>query len=138
VTLESETLGSETHGVFEGRTPCADVVYHLMKFEPDPGCVKIKWRLTLYQDPKTGQPTTYEYKSVQTNTEAVGGNTGTWAAVRAPQTHGDAILYQLDVEDSEMPVYFLRADDNNLYLLDFDLRFLVGDKLWSYTLSKVD
>ena len=38
------------------------------------------------------------------------------------------------VEESK----FLKADDNNLYLLDRTLHFLVGDALWSYTLSRVN
>jgi hypothetical protein len=111
-------------------------VYDFTQFPRDPACVKIKWALTLYHDPVTGEPTTYHLKSVQPSTDGVGDLNGTWKALRAPQNHADMIIYQLSPDDSDVFLLFLRVDENHLLLLDHDLNFMVGDALWSYTLSK--
>jgi hypothetical protein len=47
-------------------------------------------------------------------------------------------VYQLQLEDSQRPVSFLKADENHLFLLDEDLNLLVGNALFSYTLSRIE
>ncbi len=94
--------------------------------------MKIKWRLTLYQDKMTGGPTTYLYMGTSTIRE------GTWTILRGANSDPDAILYQLSLDGSHQTVSFLKADENHLFLLDRGLNFLVGDALWSYTLSKIE
>ncbi len=123
--------GSGTLGVFQGRTSCHDIVYAFTGIQRDPACMKVKWQLTLYKDPKTDQPTTYQFKGTTTTRE------GTWTTIRSPKTHPGAIIYALIPGSSEHPVYFLKADDNHLFLLNCKLNFVIGDPLWSFTLSKV-
>ena len=124
--------GSSVFGVFEGRTPCHDIVFEFTNSAPYSGCVKIKWRLTLYQDQNTGAPSTYLYQGTSTIRE------GTWTIVRGTESDPDAVVYQLHLDNSQQPVSFLKADENHLFLLDRAMNFLVGDALFSYTLSKTD
>lgn len=135
-TLADAPRDSTTLGVFEGRTPCADLVYDFTGFSRDPACAKIKWQLTLHRNLETGEPSTYEFKGVQPTTDKIGEITGTWKALRSPQIHGDAIVYQLSPDESDVFLFFLRIDENHLFLLDHELNFMVGDALWSYTLSR--
>jgi len=123
-------IDSSVLGVFEGRTPCHDLVFEFTNIAPYSGCTKIKWRLTLYQDLTTGAPSTYLYQGTTTIRE------GTWTIARGTDSDRDAIIYQLHLIRSQQPVSFLKADENHLYLLDRALTFLVGDALFSYTLSR--
>ncbi|CAG0928859.1 hypothetical protein TFLX_01104 [Thermoflexales bacterium] len=123
---------SSISGVFEGRTPCHDIVLEFTQVTPYSGCVKIKWRLTLYQNRTTGAPSTYLYMGTSTIRE------GTWTIARGTDSDPNAIIYQLHLDGSQKPVSFLKADENHLFLLDRDLNFLVGDALFSYTLSRTD
>ena len=124
--------GATVVGVFEGRTPCHDIVLEFTKTAPFPGCIKVKWQLTLYQDQNTGLPTTYLSMGTQGFTQ------GTWAILQGNEQHSDAIIYQLNPDHSRQPAFFLKADDNHLFLLDEELNFLVGNALFSYTLSRTD
>jgi hypothetical protein len=122
---------SSVLGVFEGRTPCHDITFEFTKTVPYSECMKIKWRLTLYQD-QAGQPSTYLYRGTQTI------RAGAWTITRGIAGDPDAVVYQLKIDTSQQPVSFLKVDDNTLYLLDRDMQLLVGDALFSYTLSRTD
>jgi hypothetical protein len=130
--IPSMPPGSSVLGVFEGRTPCHEIVFEFTKVAPYPGCLKMKWRLTLYQDQATGAPSTYLYQGTTTLRE------GAWRIVQGTDGDPDATVYQLSLDSSQQPVSFLKADENHLFLLDRALDFLVGNALFSYTLSKVD
>jgi hypothetical protein len=120
--------GSELYGVFDGRTPCADIVYQFTKVAPTPNCAKIKWRLTLYHDPDTGVPTTYRLGVTEPIRE------GSWTEVRGTPADPDAVVYQLAMDDRVLNL--LSPDQNHLLILDENLRLMVGDRLWSYTFSR--
>jgi len=124
--------GSSIFGVFEGRLPCHEIVFELMKVNPYPGCAKMKSRLTLYQDQTTGAPGTYVYLGTTTIRE------GTWTIIQGIESDPDAVVYQLHLEGSQQPVSFLKADENHLFLLDRAGNPLVGNALFSYTLSRTD
>jgi hypothetical protein len=80
--------GSSVLGVYEGRTPCHELVLEFTQIEPFPGCMKIKWRLILYQD-ATGAPDTFLYYGTSTFRE------GSWAIVHGMDGDPDAVIYQL-------------------------------------------
>ena len=122
---------SSVLGIFEGRTPCHDITFEFTKTAPYAECMKIKWRLTLYQD-QAGEPSTYLYRGTQTFRE------GTWTITRGIKGDPDAVVYQLNIDNAQQPVSFLKTDDNTLFLLDRDMNLLVGDALFSYTLSRTD
>ena len=122
--------GSSVVGVFEGRLPCHELVFDLLGIASYAGCLKLKSRLTLYQG--TGTPGTYVYLGTHTIHE------GTWTILQGTKGNPDAVVYQLQLTDSKEPVSFLKADDNHLFLLDRDLNLLVGNALFSYTLSRIE
>jgi len=124
-------VGSSVFGAFEGRVPCHEVVVEVMKTTPVPGCLKIKWRITLYQD-ATGAPSRYLSMGTSTFRE------GSWTILRGLDRDPEAVIYQLQLDNGQEPVSFLQVDENNLYLMDRDMNLLVGNQLFSYTLSRVD
>jgi hypothetical protein len=124
--------GSSVLGVFEGRLPCHEIVLKIVRIEPYDGCAKIKSALTPYLDQATGEPSTYMYLGTHTIRE------GTWTIIKGTKSDSEAVIYQLNLEDSQQPVLFLKADENHLFLLDRDQNLLVGNALFSYTLSRID
>ena len=124
--------GSLVSGVFEGRTPCHEIVFELTRIASFPNCMKVKWRLTVYQDNATGAPGTYLFQGTTTLRE------GPWTLLQGMEDDPDAVIYQLHMDDGQPPVSFLHVDENHLYLMDRDLNLLVGNELFSYTLSRVD
>jgi hypothetical protein len=122
--------GSSVLGVFEGRLPCHELVFELLGITPYPGCMKLKSRLTLHMDQGTGAPGTYVYLGTHTIRE------GTWTILQGMEDDPDAVIYQL--ESSKGFVSFLKADENHLFLLDEDLNLMVGNALFSYTLSRIE
>lgn len=116
-------------GVFDGRTPCQELAKQLDE-KTTPECIKIKWRLTLYKDSITGDPTTYEligfaYKK---------GNprTGNWHIIKE---NANTTIYQLD-QSGKKSLLFLKAGDNVLFFLDESKRIMVGNRDFSYTLNR--
>jgi len=124
--------GSKVFGVFDGRTPCQEVAMEFTGTSPLPGCVKIKWRLTLYQDNATGEPNRYLYMSTSAYRE------GSWKIVHGLDGDPNAIVYQLQPDGAQQSFYFLKVDDNNLFMMDSAMKLLVGNEFFSYTLSRTD
>jgi hypothetical protein len=89
-------------------------------------------QLTLYQDQATGAPSTYLALGTRTIRE------GAWATIQGTASDPEAVVYQLQLNNAQPPVSFLKADENHLFVLDQNLNFLVGDALFSYTLSRID
>ena len=123
--------GSSVFGVFDGRTPCHEVAMEFTGTAPS-GCLKIKWRLWLYQDSSTGEPGRYLYMGTSAFQE------GSWKIIRGMDGDPDAVIYQLQPDGAQQSFSFLKMDDNNLFLMDRDLNLLVGDELFSYTLSRME
>jgi hypothetical protein len=124
--------GSSIVAAFEGRSPCHEIVFEVLNITPFSDCLKLKSRLTLYQDEETGSPSTYMYMGTHTIRE------GTWTILEGTEGNPDAVIYQLQLEGSPAPVSFLKADENHLFLLDRDMNLLVGNALFSFTLSRID
>jgi hypothetical protein len=123
---------SSVLGVYEGRSPCHEIVFEVLGVSPYPNCLKIKLRLTLYQDQETGAPSTYMLMGTSTIRE------GTWTILQGTKDNGAAVVYQIHLNDSREPVSLLKADENHLFLLDRDLNLIVGNALFSYTLSRIE
>jgi hypothetical protein len=125
--------GPQVHGYFEGRSPCREIT-SLLKVEGREACIKIKWQLLLFQDPVTHAPTTY----------ALGGfawrnppKTGRWAIVKGTKADPQAVIYQLEPDQPQGFLSFLKADENILLFLDHEHKPLVGNSRFSYTLNRV-
>ena len=124
--------GSSVFAVFDGRTPCDEVALEFTNTEPFPGCLKIKWRLTLYQDSASGEPSRYLFMSTSQYRE------GSWQIVNGKVDDPHAVVYELQPDGANESFYFLKVDENHLYLMDRTMNLLVGNELFSYTLSRVD
>ena len=125
--------GPTVFGVFEGRTPCQGISREL-KVPQHPGCIKTKWRVTLYQDPETSVPTTYK---VEGSLHRQSAREGTWSIVRGAKTDPKAIVYQLNATQTQPALFLWKADDNVLFFLNQNREALVGHADFSYTLNRV-
>jgi hypothetical protein len=118
-------------GVFDGRTPCQELAKQISE-QVSTECIKIKWRLTLYND-ASGNPGTYELIGFVHKKENPA--VGKWRILRGTATDKNAIVYQIDLQGKE-PLFLLKADDNILFFLDKEKRLMVGNKDFSYTLNR--
>jgi hypothetical protein len=125
--------GPGVYGRFDGRFPCAEIAKD-WKVTVGPDCTKVKWSLTLFQNPKTGQPTTYKLRGTLDRSAA---REGKWALVHGTKTDPDAVVFQLDSDKPAVSVYLLKGDENVLFVLDQERNFRVGDSYLSYTLNRV-
>ena len=125
--------GPTVFGVFEGRTPCHGIS-HELKLTAHPGCIKSKWRLTLYQNPDTSAPTTYK---VEGSLFREGAREGNWSIGRGAAIDPKATVYQLHPAKTQPALLLLKGDDNVLFFLDQKRELLVGHAEFSYTLNRV-
>lgn len=121
-------------GVFDGRTPCQELASQLNE-KVTSACIKIKWRLTLYNDAITGKPGGYEllgfiYKKDKPRT-------GKWSISKGTPANPEAIVYQLD-EPGGRTLFLQKGDDHVLFFLDQKKNLLVGNRDFSYTLNRID
>jgi hypothetical protein len=125
--------GPTVFSVFEGRSPCHGIAREL-KLPQHAGCTKVKWRITLYQNPETSDPTTYKVEGTLHRRSA---REGTWRIVRGAKTDPNAVVYQLDATPTEAALLLLKGDDNVLFILNQNREPLVGHGEFSYTLNRV-
>jgi hypothetical protein len=118
-------------GIFEGRPPCQEIAKQL-KMEVSAECTKIKWRLTLFHDPVTFKPTTYQMLGRFPSTE------GKWTTIKGTKSDPEAIVYHLNYDKPAISFYLLKGDDNVLFILDEQKDLRVGDSYLSYTLNRVE
>jgi hypothetical protein len=126
------STGPLVFGVFEGRSPCHGIAQRL-NIAVDAACTKSKWRVTLYQDPRTRTPTTYK---VEGSLHRTGAREGTWSFVQGTPGDPRATVYRLAPTDTEPAMLLLKGDDNVLFVLDQDGTPLVGHRDFSYTLNR--
>ena len=124
--------GPTVFGVFEGRTPFQGIAREL-KLPTDAGCLKAKWRVTLYQDAETQAPTTYKLEG---SLYRQGVREGNWRVVRGSETDPQAIIYRLEPTATEAVLLLLEGDENVLFFLDQMLKPMVGHAEFSYTLNR--
>jgi hypothetical protein len=129
--LDTAALDAGTYAVFEGRTPCNPLLREFMRHPPT-DCQRLKWLLTLFRDPVTGDPTTYEVKGTATARQ------GKWQLLDGSQVNPRATILQLDSTDSHESLSLLQADNNVILFLDEHLNPFVGDGVLSYTLSRAE
>jgi hypothetical protein len=124
-TLSPVSTGPSVYGVFEGRTPCQGGA-RAAGVTVDPSCAKVKWRVTLYQDPQTRTPSTFK---VEGSLYRGARSEGRWTM--APGQPGTLPVIRL-----ESSATFVQPDDNVLLFADRAGNPLVGNALLSYTLDR--
>src|SRR5262245_3534959 len=85
--LSPVSSGPSVFGVFEGRTPAAGIAREL-KIDPGWDRIKLKWRVTLFQDQDTKAPTTYKVENSFLRDKR---REGTWSIER----RDGAVMYHL-------------------------------------------
>lgn len=120
--------------VFDGRTPCQDFAKQLHE-KVTIECIKIKWRLTLYKDSVTGDPSTYNLQGFIYKKDNP--RVGKWHIIKGTKANPEGIVYQLDQQGKE-PLFLQKGDDNVLFFLDQEKNLMVGNRDFSYTLNRVD
>jgi hypothetical protein len=120
-------------GTFDGRTPCIELA-KLLEEKPSSACIKIKWRLILYVDSLSKEPSGYEltgfvYKRGEPRT-------GAWKITTGIPGDQHAVIYELH-SDNKPTIYLLR-DDDVLFFLSDKKRLLVGNYDFSFALNKIN
>lgn len=132
---------------FAATTPCGDLIKALHKISPENACDMVEWNLILFEDPATHKPNTYKIVSINhyvetpsnmysqpgTKTESF----GKWSILRGTKKDPEAIVYQLNSNDSKNSLRFVKISDNLIHLLDKDDQLMIGNAQFSYTLNKV-
>ena len=131
-TISPVSTGSSVFAVFEGRTPCAGIS-RAIGLPENPACLKVKWRVTLYQNPQSSAPAAYKIERTLHRQQA---REGSWRVVRGLASDPNAVVYQLDPTATEGAILLLRADDNILYFLNPQKQALIGTVDFSYTLNR--
>jgi hypothetical protein len=129
----TRATGPTVFGIFDGRTPCQGIASEL-SVPVRPGCWKAKWRLTLFQDPNTLQPTRYRLEGTLYGSRP---REGSWRIVRGVPALPDAEVYELASADGESPALLLKGDDRVLFFLDRNRRPMTGNARHAYTLDRI-
>jgi hypothetical protein len=125
--------GATVVGVFDGRSPCQEISKEL-GVNRGPECIKIKWRLILYRDSITHAPTRYHLEGfVYRNAP----REGKWSTTRGTANDPSAEVIQLD-PDKKTSMFFFKADDNVLFLLDNKKTLMPGNEHFSYVLYRTE
>ena len=124
-TLSPVSTGPTVYGVFEGRTPCLGVA-RLLERTVAPGCPKLKFRLTLFQNPDNRKPTTFKLEGTLYRSDRVEG----------AYTVSDKGVITLEGPNHATLISLLRVNDDVVMFLDRSGNLLVGNASFSYTLER--
>ena len=130
------SLPSKMKGVsirFAGKTPCKELAGTL-NISKTVDCFKLKWDLTLFQDPEKNYPTTYELRRTGHRESVIKGK---WIVTKGTKSNAEAIVYQLDPDKPNESLWLLKGDENVLFFLDRYGNLLVGNNEFSYTLNRL-
>ena len=108
---------------FAGRTPC-----HYFSFA-DPGCIKLKWDVTLYADKQRQQ--TGRFKIRLTTFRNDGYQYGDWKII---QPSNGSLIYQLSFNNKT--IHLLKLSDDVLIFTDDKGNLMQGDENFSYVLNR--
>jgi len=120
--------------IFEGRTPCQEIATEHPEMNASPSCFKIKWRLILYRDSITHEPTICTIRNIVNNEPR--DVTGRWTIIKGTATNSEAIIYDVQADNLAEPILFLLGDENVLFFLDKDSNPFIGNEDFSFTMNK--
>jgi hypothetical protein len=133
--------GANVYGVFEGRTPCE--IAKLINIPVAAGCIKLKWRLTLFQDPKTKAPASYR---IEGSLFPQGPREGALTPLSGTPFDAAAQVVRLELSDAERasyvrgksaePIHLMRGDENVLFFLDNGGKLGLGNRDFNYVLNR--
>lgn len=140
--------GSANPAVFEATTPCNAAVKNIFQIPQDFKAEMMKWKLILYSNAKSSAPSTYElictYGIPKQRTKDLMEGAGKielkgkWKITKGTGGDAEAVVYELNADNSPVSLSFLKPGENLLHLLDADKRMMVGSAAWSYTLNRIN
>jgi hypothetical protein len=123
-------------GIFEGRATCIDDLRELNGISSS-GCQLVKCRLTLYQDVKTHEPTSFFLNTIYVGKgDTKYSNTGKWTITQGVNADKEAVVYTLEADKPQVSISLMKADNNILFFLDKNRNLLVGNNYCSFTLNR--
>lgn len=129
--ISQRAEGPDVFAVFEGRTPCQGIA-RTLRIPMNSGTTKAKWRVTLFQNNASHEPTTYKAEG---SLFSEGAREGHWQVVSKNAGTYNRTLYRLEFP-KKPPILLEKGDDNVLFFLDQDEQPLVGNAEFSYTLNR--
>lgn len=115
---------------FHGRTACEDFSIN----PPGKNCIRMKWSIVFYADPKKNMPTTYLLNRSNAMPLEYPGKKGTWKIMAGKDGR---VIYQLTPDNNpNSPTYLLKLDNNTLVFTDPKGNLLVGNDDFAFTLSR--
>ena len=132
ITFQEMPKGLNVYGTFEGRSPCG--ISRQMGATMQGDCDHLKWQLILFRDRLTLKPATFLL-----TTEMFDGKPlkGKWAIIHGTKNDPKAIVFALGYGQPKQVLYLYKGDENVLFILDKERKFLTGDQDFSYTLNRV-
>jgi hypothetical protein len=125
--------GLDVWGVFHGRVPCQEMAGEL-QIPVESNCEVFKWAFTFFKDPATGKLTTYKWEGSLFRDKAVEGQC---QLLKGIPGNPEAVVLQLVAGKAGYPLFFLKGDDNVLFILDKDKNLMKGNDYLSYTFNRV-
>ncbi|MBC8025691.1 MAG: hypothetical protein H7Y89_06855 [Steroidobacteraceae bacterium] len=133
--------GANVYGVFEGRTPCE--IAKVVNIATPASCLKLKWRLTLFQDSKTKAPASYRLEG---SLFPAGARAGALTPLSGTPFDAAAQVVRLELPDAERaayvrgksvePIHLMRGDENVLFFLDNGGKLGLGNRDFNYALNR--
>jgi hypothetical protein len=116
--------------VYEGRTPCLEISdeYHM---GGDDNCFKLKWKLTLFRNPYTKEPSTYLLSRTLERSHLIRGK---WRVIN--DSLASKTIIELDPDKPDQSIKLLAGDENVLFFLDKNGEMFTGNDDFSYTLNR--
>lgn len=131
VSYHAIPTGPTVFGIFEGRPPC-QLIAKQMDSPISTACDKVKWRLILFQDAATKEPTNYELLG------RLLPSSGKWRVTQGIPDNPRAEVVELALGSTGKYFYLLKGDNNVLFVLDEHKSLRVGNDYFSYTLNRVE
>ena len=146
--------GKDSVDHYVGTTPCSNIIRPLHKINREDDCelkackcLMVEWKLILYRNPVTQEPTTYKltginrYSVPETNMYSQPGvkteSEGKWAIIKGTKSNPVAIVYRLNPDKQEISLSFVKLDENLLHILDHEEILMIGNEFWNYTLTRL-
>ena len=147
--------GKDSVDQFAGTTPCSNVIRPLHKIKPEDDCaldackcVVVEWKLILYKNPVTQEPTSFKLTGInkftvpETNMLSQPGTKteteGKWSIIKGSKTNPEAIVYRLNPDKPVLSLSFVKLGNNLLHVLDHEGQLMIGNEFWNYTLSRIN
>jgi len=133
ITYSEPPKGPGIYGVFEGRTPCEPISYQISG-QTAANCDHLKWQIIFFRDSITNLPSNFIFTSELFDRHP---QTGKWRIIHGTKEEPSAIIYELDFDSGNKPLFLLKGDENVLFVLDEKQHALSGNQDFSYTLNRV-